>query len=291
MGISSLGYVTLNVSDLAAWLDLTTSVFGLEVRHRAGESAVDLRMDAYHHRLSLYPAAHDSLGVVGWEVASMNALEALGEALQAQGIEIAPGSAELCHERRVKALYRFTEPHIGIATEIYYGPLMSNTPFTPSRGIAGYNTADGLGLGHLVFWVRDLQATLDFYLNVLGFNISDYIAWDDNDAIFLHCNPRHHSLAIMAERPGRPAGVLHHIMLEAQSRDDVGYGYDIVRDKGIPVMIEPGKHSNDHMQSFYLRTPSGFWMEYGYGALLVGPDWEIKNYDQPMLWGHRMVGP
>ena len=95
----------------------------------------------------------------------------------------------------------------------------------------------------------------------------------------------------MAERPGRPAGVLHHIMLEAQSRDDVGYGYDIVRDKGIPVMIEPGKHSNDHMQSFYLRTPSGFWMEYGYGALLVGPDWEIKNYDQPMLWGHRMVGP
>ena len=29
MGISSLGYVTLNVSDLAAWIDLTTSVFGL----------------------------------------------------------------------------------------------------------------------------------------------------------------------------------------------------------------------------------------------------------------------
>lgn len=70
--------------------------------------------------------------------------------------------------------------------------------------------------------------------------------------------------------------------------DDVGYGYDIVRDLGIPVTIEPGKHSNDHMQSFYLQTPSGFWIEYGFGGREIGPDWEIKSYDQPMLWGHRV---
>ena len=57
------------------------------------------------------------------------------------------------------------------------------------------------------------------------------------------------------------------------------------------LAIEPGKHSNDHMQSFYLKSPSGFWMEYGYGGREIGPDWEIKNYDQPMLWGHRMVDP
>ena len=289
MGISSLGYVALNVSDMDAWLDLTTSVFGLEVRRRVGDSAIDLRMDGYHHRLTLYPASTDSLAVVGWEVESMSELDALVGVLRSHGIAVTPGDAARCSERKVKALYSFTEPHIGIASEIYYGPLISNTPFTPSRGISGYNTADGLGLGHIVFWVKDLQATLDFYMAVFGFSISDYIAWDDNDAVFLHCNPRHHTLAIMAERPGRPAGALNHIMLEAKSRDDVGYGYDIVRDKGIPVMIEPGKHSNDHMQSFYLRTPSGFWMEYGFGGMLIGPDWEIKNYDQPMLWGHRMV--
>ena len=44
------------------------------------------------------------------------------------------------------------------------------------------------------------------------------------------------------------------------------------------------------MQSFYLQTPSGFWMEYGFGGMEIGENWDIKNYDRPMLWGHRMVG-
>lgn len=289
MGVNSLGYVVLNVTKMGAWTELLEQVFGLESLPRRDSSAVDFRMDDYHHRMTLFPSDEDGLAAVGWEVESMAKLEALVEELRGRGIDVSPSSAQVCADRRVKALYSFHEPMIGVPTEIYYGPLVSNTKFTPRRGIAGYNT-DGLGLGHIVFWVKDLKATLDFYQSVMGFKISDYIAWDDNDAVFLHCNARHHTLAVMAEAPGRPAGKLNHIMLEAKSLDDVGYGYDIVRDRGIPVMIEPGKHSNDHMQSFYLQTPSGFWMEYGYGGREIGPDWEVKNYDAPMLWGHRMVG-
>jgi hypothetical protein len=48
-----------------------------------------------------------------------------------------------------------------------------------------------------------------------------------------------------------------------------------------------GKHTNDHMQSFYVITPSGFGMEYGFGGRLIEENWEIRHYDQPMLWGHR----
>lgn len=286
MGVSSLGYVALNVADLGAWRDLLEQVFGLEPRERVG--AVDYRMDGYHHRFSLYPGTQEGVAALGWEMESIATLDALAETLRSLQVEVTPGSAELCAERKVKRLYSFTCPQIGVASEIYYGPLVSNTAFSPRRGINGYKTGN-LGLGHVVFWVKDLAAADAFYRDVMGFNISDYIAWDDNDAIFYHCNKRHHTLALMQEAPGRPAGALNHIMLEATSLDDVGYGYDIVRDRGIPVMIEPGKHSNDHMQSFYLQTPTGFWMEYGFGGLEIGPEWEIKNYDQPMLWGHRMV--
>lgn len=289
MGVNSLGYIALNVTKLPEWRDLLEHVFGLEPRARDGSSTLDYRMDGYHHRLSLNPAGSDGIAAIGWEVESIARLDALAEALRARQIELVAGSAAQCAERKVKALYGFVEPMIGVQTEIYYGPLVSNTAFSPRRGISGYKTGS-LGLGHVVFWVKDLQATLDFYTEVMGFRISDYIAWDDNDAIFLHCNARHHTLAIMAEAPGRPAGALNHIMLEAQSLDDVGYGYDIVRDRGVPVKIEPGKHSNDHMQSFYLQTPSGFWMEYGFGGMEIGENWDIKNYDRPMLWGHRMVG-
>jgi 2,3-dihydroxybiphenyl 1,2-dioxygenase len=289
MGVSSLGYMGLEVSNLPKWREVLEDVFGLEPRPRSGSEAIDYRMDARHHRLSVQPAGQDRVSVIGWEVETMEGLHALAENLRAQQISVTPGGAALCAERKVKALYTFHEPWIDKPSEIYYGPLVSNTAFAPSRGISGYKTG-GLGLGHIVFWVKDMAAATDFYIKTMGFAISDYIAWDDNDAVFLHCNARHHTLALMQEAPGRPAGQLSHIMLEATAIDDVGYGYDIVRDRGIPVMLEPGKHSNDHMQSFYLQTPSGFWMEYGFGGLEIGEHWQIKNYDQPMLWGHRFVG-
>jgi 3,4-dihydroxy-9,10-secoandrosta-1,3,5(10)-triene-9,17-dione 4,5-dioxygenase len=290
MGVDSLGYVAFNVTDFAAWGTVLEQVFGMEPRTRSNSAAVDFRLDEYHHRITLYPAQEDSVAAMGWEVGSVDRLDELAEILRSHGADVVPGTAEQCDERKVKRLYRYTCPMIGCPTEIYYGPLVSNTAFSPRRGISGYKTGN-LGLGHVAFWVKDLEASLDFYREVMGFEISDYIAWDDNDAVFLHCNARHHTLALMAEAEGRPGGKFQHLMVESVSRDDVGYGYDIVRDLAIPVAIEPGKHSNDHMQSFYLKSPSGFWMEYGFGGREIGEDWEVKNYDQPMLWGHRMVSP
>lgn len=287
MGVDSLGYIALNVSNPEAWRTLLEKVFGMQARPRDG--AVDYRIDGYHHRFTLYPSDADSVAAIGWEIGTVAQLEATVATLRERGIAVVAEGHTLCAERKVKQLYSFTCPMIGNRQELYYGPLVSNDAFSPSRGISGYKTGP-MGLGHVVYWVKDLAASVKFYEDVMGFAISDYIAWDDNDAVFMHCNPRHHTLALMKDGPNGPAGELMHIMIEAQSFDDVGYGYDIVRDLGIPVMIEPGKHSNDHMQSFYLQTPSGFWMEYGYGGREIGPDWEIRNYDAPMLWGHRFVG-
>ncbi|MDP3908527.1 VOC family protein [Novosphingobium sp.] len=289
MGVDSLGYVAFNVADFDRWRTILTQVFGMEPRARDGSDALDFRIDENHHRITLYPTGEDSVAVVGWEVGSIARLEELAAELRSRGVELTAGTPAQCKARKVRQLYHYTCPVIGCPTDIYYGPLVSHTPFAPSRGVAGYKTGE-LGLGHIAFWVKDLKATLAFYQEVMGFAISDYIAWDDNDAVFLHCNARHHTLALMAEAEGRPGGKFQHLMVESTSLDDVGYGYDIVRDLGVPVAIEPGKHSNDHMQSFYLKSPSGFWVEYGYGGREIGPDWEVKNYDQPMLWGHRMVG-
>ena len=48
-----------------------------------------------------------------------------------------------------------------------------------------------------------------------------------------------------------------------------------------------GKHTNDHTQSFYIITPSGFGIEYGANSRLVDKDWAVKTYDAPAMWGHR----
>ena len=287
-GVQSLAYVALDVSRPADWSRLLEQVFGAEPIARAG--AIDYRIDGYHHRLTLSPSDADRVTAVGWEVADRSELDALVRTLEARGITVNAAPAALCEARAMLALYTFFDPMIGVPTELARGPRMTDAPYRPSRSVTGFKTGT-LGLGHIVFWVADLAATVDFYTSVMGFRVSDTMAWDDNDAVFLHCSARHHSLAVMAAAPGRPAGKLGHIMLEALSRDDVGHGYDMVRDLGIPVVIEPGKHSNDHMQSFYLETPSGFWMEYGYDGIEIGDDWQVKHFDAPMLWGHRMVAP
>lgn len=213
MGVDSLGYVAFNVSALSNWRTLLENVFGMETRVREGSDALDFRLDAYHHRISLYPADNNSVAVVGWEVGCTQKLDKLAAELRRRGVEVHEGSRALCNERKVKQVYHYTCPMIGCPTEIYYGPLVSNTPMAPSRGISGYKTGS-LGLGHVVFWVKDLAASLAFYREVMGFEISDYIAWDDNDAVFLHCNPRHHTLALMAEAEGRPAGAFQHLIVD-----------------------------------------------------------------------------
>jgi 2,3-dihydroxybiphenyl 1,2-dioxygenase len=283
--VASLGYVNLDVADMPAWLKFTGDIFGLEAKPRDG-GIVDLKMDEYHHRFTLYPAAQNRLRSIGWEMSSPENLLALVEKLKAAGHDVTEASPALKAERKVRDLWRFHEPHLALETELFYGPSACNVPLKPARAISGYNTG-ALGIGHVVFSAADPRAAVAFYQDMLGFRISDYIIWDDKDATFLHCNARHHTLAIMNEFGPLKGGDLNHIMLEAKDFNDVGYAYDLVRDAGYPVMLEMGKHSNDHMQSFYVHTPSGFAFEYGFGGRTIGEDWQVRTYDQPMLFGHR----
>lgn len=288
MGVSALAYVTFDVADMPVWKDLYTRVLGMQLTERA-DGAVNIRMDDKRHRVTLYPSGKDRLRSAGWELPTAEALEDLVAALRGRGLDVTKGDPALCKERGVEMLYRFHEPYLSVETELIVGHHVANLAFVPTRGISGYKTQD-IGLGHIVFHTHDVDGAVAFYRDVMGFRLSDYMAWDDISAIFLHCNPRHHSLAIMNLFADIPTGAFNHIMYEANSFDDVGYAYDIVRESGIPLIMDMGKHSNDFTQSFYIRTPGGYGIEYGANGRLVGPDWVVKNYDQPMLYGHRFVG-
>ena len=289
MAVSALGYVALNVSDIDTWVDQMTSIFAMEVVPRVDSDAIDLRIDEMHHRFTLYPGDEDSVAAVGWEVNSLQDMNALVGRLRHYGVDVTECTEAERDERRVSKLYRFVDPASGMKSELFHAPEVGQFQFTPPRGISGYKTK-GLGLGHIVCITKDYEESKRFYTEVMGFSISDYIVWDNKvmDATFLHCNARHHSLAIMPPFGSFEGGELNHIMLEAQSLDDVGCAYDIVRDKQIPLLFEMGKHTNDHVHSFYMFTPSGFAMELGYGGRLIDEGkWQIRSYDAPMLWGHR----
>lgn len=288
MSVSGLGYLGVTATNPDAWRDLATSVFSMEIVEKEVAAGFDLRLDDWHHRLSISPGAQDAIEYVGWEVANEARLDSLAEKLEVNGVSISLGGSDQLSDRKVTKLYNFIDPASGFSSEIFYGPKLEMRPFTPHRGIVGYRTEE-CGLGHVVYFVDDYKASVEFYSNVLGFKISDYIIWDDGekDVTFFHCNPRHHSLAVMPPFGPFKGGDFNHLMLESKSIDDVGYAYDIVLDKQIPVMMGMGKHTNDHTQSFYIVTPSGFGIEYGANSRLVGEDWTVKTYDSPALWGHR----
>jgi len=101
--------------------------------------------------------------------------------------------------------------------------------------------------------------------------------------VFAHVNARHHSLAF---GPGRSRSAFHHFMVEVSDLDAVGRAYDRLETMGLPIATTIGKHTNDEMVSFYVRTPSGFEIEYGCGGRKVDDaTWVPVTYDSPDAWG------
>ncbi len=286
--VTRLGYIGLNVIDLAAWEPILFQVLGLEARARAPGAPLQLRMDERHHRFTLYPGKTDSLAYVGWEVDTRDDFFALYDQLKRNGVNVVLADGATRRERAVMELMQFLDPD-GARQEVFFGGVEDNAPFRPSRAISGYRTGEQ-GLGHVLLAAANPEASIAFYRDNLGFRLSDYIHWDDAQATFLHCNARHHSLALMNPCFGSGPGELNHFMVQAKSIDDVGRGYDLVQQLGIPLILTLGKHTNDQMTSFYMITPAGFAIEYGYGGREIDDsDWEVKFYNAPKIWGHNLV--
>ncbi|MGO9604655.1 MAG: biphenyl-2,3-diol 1,2-dioxygenase [Candidatus Binataceae bacterium] len=291
-GIRSLGYVGLGVKDLTAWERFATQVLGLQSAGDRGDGVLRLRMDEYAYRFALHRDDADDLAYAGWEVADAAGLRDTAERLRAAGVAVETGSAEHTAARGVAELIRFSDPN-GIACEAFYGPSVEfEKPFHSPRAISGFKTGEQ-GAGHIVVAVKDLQQSLRFYCDVLGFRVSDFIEMKFGPARvtmgFLHCNPRHHTLALVpAPAPRR----LHHFMLQTRSIDDVGATMYLVQDSGIEITSSLGRHTNDHMLSFYMRTPSGFEIEYGWGGREIDDDtWRVQKHHAPSIWGHRRSAP
>ena len=282
--VTSLGYLGIGVSDLAAWKTYALDVLGIEVIERG--SRLDLRYDEQVWRLSLAASGEDDLTFIGLEVNSIEALEALAKALKEKGISVDQGSEALCAERGVSAMICCEDP-FGLAVELYFGERLAVNPFKPAREHAGFVTGD-MGLGHNVLSAPDEAAATGFFIESLGFNLSDHVLLGPEGRqlrlTFMHCNSRHHSLAIAPiPAPKR----LNHIMMEAATMDEVGRTLDIVQRSNVPVSSSLGKHTNDMMVSFYMQTPSGFDIEYGCEGLAITDDWTPSVHYAPSLWGHR----
>jgi len=288
--IGCLGYLGLAVKDLDAWSAFATGVLGLMPAERSGEAseARRFRLDDQAWRIAIEPGEEDDLAYLGFEVAGAAELAEFARRIEAAGAGVAESDPALLADRGVLGLISTHDPD-GLRVEIFYGPtLRTDTPFVSPAGVPGFVTGEQ-GLGHVVISTRHIEAARRFYQDLLGFRLSDIIrmgaAPRSFDMEFFHCNPRHHTLALI---PFAMPRRLHHFMIQAPTLDAVGFALERAQAAETSIAATLGRHTNDHMVSFYARTPSGFEVEFGFGAREVDEaTWRVARHDKPSSWGHR----
>lgn len=289
MGVSQLAYIGIGVSDLSRWRSFAADVLGTQVVEGGDDGTVYLRMDEYHHRIALHPGGGDDLLHLGLQAPSHAAYEDARAALRAAGVAVTQGTPAEIANRFVIDLVKFETG--GVPFELSIGPNARwDPPFQPARPMSGFKTGP-LGFGHVVVRSETPAECVKLLTGALGFRVSDYIG----TMVFLHCNPRHHSIALQPRGPGLARSrdkKLWHFMLETNSLDDVGTALDLAAKTGTPLATTLGRHTNDQMVSFYMVTPSGFEVEYGWGGRLVDDAvWQVQRHDRGALWGHKAQVP
>ncbi|MEV0764354.1 VOC family protein [Nocardia sp. NPDC050435] len=287
--ISSLGYVRVAVRDPHAWREFAFDVIGFAPGSGPDPDAVYLRMDERAARLELVPGETDKVLAIGWEVRDHRALARVRAAVEEFGLEVTALSLEQADARRVEQAISFTDP-AGTTVEVFHGPVLDHSPVVGKHG--NRFVTEGLGLGHAVLPVPDLDAAFHFYTDVLGFRprgafrLPTPPEYGPMRVRFLGVNRRHHSLALIPSGGQEGSGLVH-IMVEVDSLDDVGRALDRVGKAGYHLSSTLGRHTNDKMISFYVRTPGGWDLEFGTEGVQVDEDsYTAEEITADSYWGH-----
>ncbi|WP_438984725.1 VOC family protein [Aequoribacter sp.] len=294
MAIKSLGYIGVNSTDLSQWRTFACDVMGLEdvsARLECDDATALFKMDDHPYRLIVNKSDTDQFAFCGWETNSEAGLLEVADALTAAGVAITWADADHIAERRVTQLLSFTDPS-GTQHEVFYGVISDFKRLNSPAGVSHFVTGNQ-GMGHVVLPAPNFDETSSFFTEVLGFGLSDLMkikftpdpAEPEKRLWFMHCNERHHSLGLF-EMP-LPSGCVH-VMVEVPSVDEVGLGNDRRIAGGVKLTGTLGRHANDHMVSFYMRSPAGFDIEYGAEGRTV-EDWDNYPVFQSTVasfWGH-----
>lgn len=299
MVVRSLGYVVIESTNPAQWLEFGTEVVGLmQAPGMPDDGNIYLKMDARPFRFAITPGDKDRLQLCGWELLDKADFEGAKAALKGAGVSFEECGEDVAQARKVRELIRLQDP-AGNTLELYWGADLDYAKFISPQGIAEFETGfnGDMGFGHAVLPAPNLQEVHAFYKDLLGFGDTDYMHFkfsdDPNDPgmglNFMHVdNPRHHSLALY-QAPMESGCV--HLMVEVKDVDEVGYCLDRVTEREIPIVSSLGRHTNDRMLSFYMATPGGFALEFGcHGLQMDWTDYTPTVSTLPSIWGHKFAG-
>jgi len=289
---NALGYVTIQTAEIDRWRHFAFGVLGFAEGFGPDPDALYLRMDERAARIIVTSGDTDRIMTVGWEVRDRAALQRVKDALDAAGVAFKQLSQSEADDRRVEEVITFDDP-AGTRLEVFHGAVLNHSPVITPFG-ARFVTGDQ-GLGHVVLPTLDVNGLFDFYTEVLGFlprgafRLPVPPEFGPVRIRFLGINERHHSLAICPAATLRDPGLIH-LMVEVDTLDAVGQALDRVNAEGFQLSSTLGRHTNDKMVSFYVRSPGDWDIEFGTEGMKVDERYyTAEEITADSYWGHQWV--
>ncbi|MEM8607574.1 MAG: VOC family protein [Myxococcota bacterium] len=289
-GAVSMGYVVIESDRLDAWRRFCVDGLGLHLAQRE-RNTLAFRMDDHASRILVERGSAEDVVALGWEFHDEAALETVLARLQERKIPVTELDPSVALARGVDAAWRLDGPK-GLSLELFTAPKLVEAPL--SMLTSGFVTGIG-GLGHAAIISRRPEAMLRFWKELFDARVSDFI--EDNvggitiDLTFLRLNERHHTLAIGTTRGVRIDPIrtqVQHINVLGATVEDLTDAHQRCRDLGFEIAHGIGQHPNDKELSFYVVSPSGFEVEFGWNAITVDEsDWQPTIHRGISVWGHR----
>jgi catechol 2,3-dioxygenase-like lactoylglutathione lyase family enzyme len=140
---------------------------------------------------------------------------------------------------------------------------------------AFYDRARPVEVGHVVFFTGDLAAAEAFYVERLGFVVSDRYP---GRGVFLRTAPNggHHDLFLL--QPPAPKRGVNHVAFTVRDIHEVfGGGMHISR-CGWETEIGPGRHPISSAYFWYVKNPAGGLAEYYADEDVVTAKWQAREF-------------
>ena len=133
-------------------------------------------------------------------------------------------------------------------------------------------------IGHVVLNVADIERSVRFYTEVLGFKVSDVYPDEmvPGGMVFMRCNADHHGVALVGSMKERSHNIeLNHVAFEVGTLDEVLRARDHLRRHGAQIDFE-GRRRAGVQIAVEFRDPDGHRLEIYWGLDQVGSDGYVR---------------
>lgn len=240
--VNRLAHVVFSTQDLAQQVDYWSQVMGLTIVDRSATRAV-LATSLGQECVTLEAGDLADLRRVGFQIASADDLEIIQKRLKAVGVPF--------HRRSdvsfgLKDTLCFNDPK-GTVVEVF-----TESVFHPQEKFG--HGIDPLKLGHVASRVRDPRKVSEFYQDILGFRVSD---WVGDHFVFMRCGVDHHTVNFAQFDQER----LHHVAFEVKDWAHIQSSCEILARNEHQLVWGPLRHIVGHNIAAYHRNPDDLRVE------------------------------